>query len=463
MMKRLLAITAVTAFLTGCASVPEDGGISRVTEIYSAQIKDEVVLPGFDSDAPTPDALKQILAKPLGLEEAEQLSLQLNPAVRSRLAVVGLAEADYAQAARMENPGISFERFSSEEYSASAIFDLGGIFLMPLKRRIEKQRLERSRFEAAISVMDHVAQTRTTWLNAVSAKQSTALLERSLLSAETSNTLARQMSALGHSSAIDAVNSETFLAQMRDNVTRARQSETAAREKLVRQLGLWGESARALKVPESLPPLPKTPMEIPFVEREAIDRRLDVQLAKANLESMASNLKLSRRNPFLSAIEFGPVLEAADGERERGYELELRLPIFDTGAVKNRRNRILLEQAQADAEVIAITAASQAREAMSAYRGNWSIANNMQNVVLPLRKRLTDEKMLEYNGMLISVFDLLSDVRAAAQTEISYVNAVRDFWIADTALQQAMTGAGMEGGFMPGGGSGTAPEESAGH
>jgi len=405
----------------------------------------------------------QILSSPLELEEAEQLSLQLNPAVRSKLAEVGLAEADYAQAARMENPGISFERFSSDEYSASAIFDLGGIFLMPLKRRIEKQRLERSRFQAAISVMDHVAQTRTAWVNAVSAKQTAALLKRSLLSAQTSNTLARQMSALGHSRTIDAVNSETFLAQMRASLVRAQQSETAAREKLIRQLGLWGQSARTLKLPETLPDLPNEPMDIPSVEREAIERRLDVQLAKANLESMASNLKLSRRNPFLSAIEFGPVLEAAEGERERGYELELRLPIFDTGAVKNRRNRILLEQAQADAEVVAITAASQARVAMSAYRGSWDIARNMQEVVLPLRQRLTDEMMLEYNGMLISVFDLLSDVRAATRTEIDYVNAIRDFWIADTSLQQAMTGAGMDGGFMPGGGAAGAPEESAGH
>jgi len=100
---------------------------------------------------------------------------------------------------------------------------------------------------------------------------------------------------------------------------------------------------------------------------------------------------------------------------------------------------------------------------MSAYQGNWDIANNMQNVVLPLRRRLTEEKMLEYNGMLISVFDLLSDVRAATQIEIDYINAVRDFWISDTALQQAMTGAGMGGGVMPGGSAGAAPAESAGH
>lgn len=463
MLKITLSALLTSLMLSGCASVPKDGGISQVENIYSAQAGNETSLPRFGAEALSQKTISKALAAPIGLEEAEQLSLQLNPALRSRLAQVGVAESDYAQAARMENPGISFERFSSKDYAASAIFDLGGIFLMPLKRRIEAQRLERSRFAAAISVMDHVAQTRKAWFDAVTAKQITILAERSLLSIETSNALARQMSALGHSSVIDAAKSESLLAQMRASFSRTRQSEMAAREKLIRQLGLWGENARLLQVPVSLPQVPVEPMKIPFVEREAIERRLDVQLAKANLESMAANLKLSRRTPFLSALEFGPVLESADGERERGYEIELRLPIFDTGAVKNAKSRILLEQARADAEVVAIAAASQAREAMAAYNSSWDIARNMQDVVIPLRERLTKEHMLEYNGMLISVFDLLADVRAATQTEMDHINATRDFWLADTALQQAMTGAGMDGGLMPSGGASAGPAESGGH
>ena len=46
-----------------------------------------------------------------------------------------------------------------------------------------------------------------------------------------------------------------------------------------------------------------------------------------------------------------------------------------------------------------------------------------------------------YNGMLISVFDLLKDVRSAIDVEANYVDAIRDFWLADTNLQQALTGA----------------------
>ena len=44
--------------------------------------------------------------------------------------------------------------------------------------------------------------------------------------------------------------------------------------------------------------------------------------------------------------------------------------------------------------------------------------------------------------MLISVFDLLDDVRSAAGVESNYIDAQRDFWLADANLQQALTGSG---------------------
>ena len=47
-----------------------------------------------------------------------------------------------------------------------------------------------------------------------------------------------------------------------------------------------------------------------------------------------------------------------------------------------------------------------------------------------------------YNGMLISVFDLLTDLLSATTMEADYVNALRDFWLADANLQNILTGAG---------------------
>ena len=441
---KVVGVSLVLLILGGCATVPQDAGMSNVQQIVDDMIGIDSKVSAINPDnALTIDQVNTLLLEPLGLTDTELISIQTNPLIKTSILQVGIAEADYAQAGRMENPGFSYEWFSGEDYSSTLLFDIGGLLLMPLKRDIEARRLERARYEAAGSVINHLAETRRAWINAVAEKQQTRLMERVLESVEAGNNLTRQMSALGHSSVIDAAESEIFLSEVKTAMARQRLAEGNSREVLIKQLGMWGSQARALIVPTELPKLPESLPEIYSVEGEAIENRIDVQIAKANLESMAKSLKLTKTNPFLTAVEFGRVLEKTEGEKERGYELELRIPIFDGGGVQNKKARFLLEQAQAQAEAIAISAASNARSALAIYQSNWEIAKHTEESLLPIRKRISQEQLLMYNGMLISVFDLLDDVRTATDVEVAYLNAVRDFWLAETNLQQALTGSGL--------------------
>ena len=58
--------------------------------------------------------------------------------------------------------------------------------------------------------------------------------------------------------------------------------------------------------------------------------------------------------------------------------------------------------------------------------------------------------MLRYNGMLVSVFELLADAREQAGAVNSTIDALKEFWLAHTRLEAAL------GGQLP-----TAPNESA--
>jgi hypothetical protein len=60
--------------------------------------------------------------------------------------------------------------------------------------------------------------------------------------------------------------------------------------------------------------------------------------------------------------------------------------------------------------------------------------------VVPLRKQISAENLLRYNGMLISVFELLADSRDQVTSVTGYVESLRDYWIAETNLQTALTG-----------------------
>jgi outer membrane protein TolC len=95
------------------------------------------------------------------------------------------------------------------------------------------------------------------------------------------------------------------------------------------------------------------------------------------------------------------------------------------------------------------------RESYSAYRTAYDLARHYRDEVVPLRKRISDENLLRYNGMLVSVFELLADSREQVRSVTAYVEAVRDFWTADTNLQTAITGR------SPGAGEASRPDGSS--
>ena len=88
----------------------------------------------------------------------------------------------------------------------------------------------------------------------------------------------------------------------------------------------------------------------------------------------------------------------------------------------------------------AINARSEVREAYHAYRSAFDVAKHYRDEVVPIRKRIADENLLRYNGMLIGVFDLLADARAQIASVSSYIESLRDFWIANADLSTAMVG-----------------------
>ena len=99
-------------------------------------------------------------------------------------------------------------------------------------------------------------------------------------------------------------------------------------------------------------------------------------------------------------------------------------------------------QAEAQAQSTAISAASQARNALHAYRRTWDIANAYSDQVLPIQEALNQEELLRYNGMLISVFDLLKNAKKSLQTQIRHIESLRDFWLADNQLRHTLVAAG---------------------
>src|SRR5690606_32495565 len=85
-------------------------------------------------------------------------------------------------------------------------------------------------------------------------------------------------------------------------------------------------------------------------------------------------------------------------------------------------------------------ARSEVRDAYGIYRTNFDLARHYRDEVIPLRKRISDEMLLRYNGMLASVFELLADSRDQVAAVNAHIEALRNFWLAESDFQMALTG-----------------------
>lgn len=445
-MKTLIAL-ALTAALAGCATFSSDGGMGAVSELTQSRIQQPATWLKSEQDQHTArSATRELLGKPLGPDDAVKVALLNNRGLQAAYADLGIAEADVVQAGRLRNPGFSFARLRRAdeiEIERAFMFDVLGLVTMPLRTELEQRRFALTQGRVAGEVLQVAADTRRAWYAAVAAQESAAYAEQVKQAAEASAELARRMAAAGNFSKLDHAREQVFYAEATAQLARAQQNAVAAREKLTRLMGLWGDDTQ-FKIPARLPALPKDARALRDardLETQAIKTRLDVQGAMQEAENLASTLGLTRATGFINVFEVGYLRNSETGHpRQTGYEIELRLPIFDWGGAKVARAEHTYMQAVNRAADTAVRARSEVREAYSAYRTAYDLARHYRDEIVPLRKHISEEVLLRYNGMLMSVFELLADARQQIAAVSAYIDAQRDFWIAQANLDLALTG-----------------------
>ena len=63
-----------------------------------------------------------------------------------------------------------------------------------------------------------------------------------------------------------------------------------------------------------------------------------------------------------------------------------------------------------------------------------------RDVVLPRRRRIVEQTQLEFNGMLVGVYQLLQAKQGEVSARRDFISARRDYWIARTELERALGG-----------------------
>lgn len=440
---RALTVAGPLVLLSGCATFSQDGGFDTVSQQVESRIGQKPAWHrSVEQQQSVAASIEAMLAEPLSTDSAVRIALLNNPALQSSLAELGIAEADLVQASRLRNPGFSYaklKRGDEIEIERKITFDILGLFTLPLRHQIETRRFEQAKLQAAGSILSVATETRNAYYRAIAAQQTEQYMEQVKETAEAGAELARRMAQVGNWSKLQQAREQAFYAEATTQLARARQAAVSEREQLTRLLGLSGKQA-PFKLPERLPELPKAPREIADLESQALKERLDVQAATFESAGIAKSLGLTKATRFVNVLDFGVIRNSSnEAPRQTGYEIELQIPLFDWGGANVAKAEAIYMQSAYRLQEVAINARSEVRDAYHGYRTAFDVAKHYRDEIVPLRKLISEENLLRYNGMLIGVFELLADARAQVVAVNSYIEAQRDYWIAETDLQTALS------------------------
>ena len=461
-----VAVISLLLLLTGCASFSEDGGFNKVQSLTKERSGQDITWVRSEDDAQTvATKIYELLKKPLTVETAVTIALLNNKGLQANYAELGIAEADLVQAGRLRNPILTFSRLtrgSEIEYERTITLPFLNIFTMPIATRIETRRFEHAQMRAAGNALRIIDETRRAFYATIAANETVSYMEQVKDAAEAGAELAIRMVQAGNWSKLRQAQEHLFYADATTQLARAQQTCITQREKLTRLMGLWGSNTQ-FQLPARLPDLPVAPKEVVDAEAQALTNRLDILMAQRELSGLADSLGLTKATRFINLLDIGYLNNTSNEQaRQTGYEIELQIPLFDWSSARVVKAESIYMQAVNRTAEIAVNARSEVRENYAAYRTAYDIAKHYRDEIVPLKKRMADENMLRYNGMLIGVFDLLAGARSQAMTVNASIDALRDYWMADAGLQMTLTGMSTNSVVMSGT-SNNMPTESVGH
>jgi outer membrane protein, heavy metal efflux system len=383
-----------------------------------------------------------LLARPLTAESAAQIAVLNNRGVRAAVEELGIAEGRLAQARRLPNPTVEgamrFEGEGRPELEVGAMIDLTDLLLLASRAGAAGAEVEAAKLGAIGSILDLSYDTRRAFYVYQGAAELLELRRTVLQAFSASADLAIRLHQAGNITELDLANQKSLFEEARFEFQEAEIGLTAARERLNALMGLWGRGTD-WQAAVRLPDIPEQEHALDKLEGSAVDRSLDLAIAKQRFAAAAKRKNLARAQGFLPELKAGVSAERAD-EWGVGPAVEIEVPLFYQGQGEVGVAAAEMRQQQEVYTDIAVNLRASARNASSRLAAKREAVLYYKKVLLPLKEQVVQQTQLEYNAMLVGLFQLLQAKRDQVQTAAAYVDQHREYWIARTNVEQLLAG-----------------------
>lgn len=475
----LLGPLVLTGCVTGDLAValdPSAGFETVALRTGAVTGKDAIWVQSSDEARATASRVQALVRqKTVTADIAVQVALLNNRGLQASYAEIGLSGADVWQESLLVNPTVSVSLLGTsiaQTLEATVASNILALATRSRRMAVADTRFRQNQLRAAEETLRLAADTRRAWIEAVVARERVAYLNQAEAAADAASELAQKLGETGAFTKTGQAREHVFYAELAGQTAEARLAARLAKEGLNRLMGLWGGDID-YSLPSSLPALPRI-VKNPAIEADALRHRVDLEVARLELEALAKSYNLTGDTRYVSdlellaGVEVNRDTEVEDGRKSHDVsgaprvELAFAIPIFDTGEAKLRKVELSYMQAANRLAERAVNIRSEARSAYDRYRSTYDIARHYRSSVVPLRTKIESESVLTYNGMITNTFELLADTRAKINSILLSLNAKREFWLADVDLGTAIHGGG-EGASSAGAPQVAGAEASGGH
>lgn len=430
--------------LAGCAPFSLRQEAAPIQQRFEAQAIPQLPPAAFvEEDERLPADLEAKLAAPLTVETAIAIALANNRAVRAELATIGIASGRLLQAGAIRNPEVEVGARlpvtgGDVDWELAAHFDLTSVILRGARTRAERADLDATRTRVAGSVVTLLYRVQAGYIRLQGLRQKQELWRKATATLGASYESAKALFDAGNLPEINLTSEQAAWEQAKIQLAEAELDGLDAQESLAQLLGLASSASLQLAsaLPETLPAL----VDDATLERRAIEASLELAEQRDRLRGTALRLGLAQTASWLPELAIGVEAATERGGWAVGPSLHATLPISgqQRGAARSYGAELGMQRSRYVEKAIEIRAT--VRKLRNRLVSSERRVHHYQRVVLPLRDKLLQQAVRQYNAMQLGVFQLLEARRLQIETSRLYLDALTEYWQARAALECALRG-----------------------
>lgn len=437
-----IILIAIIVSVSGCSLVNTTESFKDIQLMTGEKINSKIVWNQDEQKAKEVDiAVKKLLSKTLSVSDTVQIALLNSPSLQATYEEIGIAQADLVQAGLLQNPVFSIERrLSGKSLELDIAQDFIDVLFIPLRTKVAENTLEATKRKVASEVIEHASKTKLAYYELQSHMQELEMLQKVSQVMDASASAAKKIFQAGNIIELELQNEQNLANEARIDLSLAENEIIQERERLNVMMGLWGSNIY-WEIEKRLPNPSNEDPDGTGLERLAISERLDLAAERKELDAFGSSINLAGYGAMISQAVLSFHSEAEpNGDTTRGPSLEIPIPIFNQGDSQRAKALAVFRQKAAHFMQHGIEIRSQVRATFNKMKAARKRIAFYQKEVLPLKAKILEQTQLQYNGMFMSVFQILQTKRDQIEAGKNFIESLKDYWIARTELELAVGG-----------------------